>query len=242
MKLIAYPLSGVEPDIRPARPTRDWLDALPQQFGYRCLPLNIASQHGWEVCAPTRITAEWDSGPGTEAIRVTADEPHALNPASHFGHGILTFHIGALLRTPPGINLMVTAPFNHPKDGVSGLSGIIETDWSPYPFTMNWKFTIAGIEATWEKGEPFAAIIPIPRGLMESMEPEFQPLDNDPDLAERYRAWAVSRSQFNQDLHVPDSEAAKERWQKGYYRGVNPDGTPGLPDHQTKSRGKPFSR
>lgn len=241
MKLTAYPLSGVHPDIRPARPTRDWLDALPEQFAYRCLPLNIASQHGWEVCAPCRITAEWDSGAGVEAIRVTAEEQHPLTPASHFGHGILTFHIGALLRTPPGINLMVTAPFNHPKDGVQGLSGIIETDWSPYPFTMNWKFTTAGLEVTWEKGEPFAAILPLQRGLMESLEPEFQPLDSAPELAERYRFWAESRGQFNRDLHVPESEAAKERWQKGYYRGMNPDGSPGHSEHQTKSRGKPFS-
>ena len=150
MTLIAYPLSGALPDIRPARPTRDWIDALPEQYGYRCLPLNIASMHGWEVCCPVRVSAVWDGGTGLEAITVTADEAHPLLPASHFGSGVLTFHVAALFRTPPGVNLMVTGPLNHPKHGIMGLSGIIETDWSPYPFTMNWEITAAGVPVTYK--------------------------------------------------------------------------------------------
>lgn len=240
MKLIAYPLSGPLPDIRPARATRDWIDALPEQYGYRCLPLNIASMHGWEVLCPTRVTAVWDGGGGTEAIRVTAEEQHALVPASHFGSGVLTFHVAVLFRTPPGINLMVTGPLNHPKHGIAGLSGIIETDWSPYPFTMNWKFTAPGVPVTWEKGEPYAALVPLQRDLIESLEPEVRELESDAETAAQYRHWATSRSQFNDELRTPGSGAAQERWQKGYYRGRQPDGSDGPPYHQTKIRPKPF--
>ena len=240
MTLIAYPLSGAMPDIRPARPTRDWIDALPEQYGYRCLPLNIASMHGWEVCCPVRVTAVWDGGTGVDAITVTADEPHPLLPASHFGSGVLTFHVAALFRTPPGVNLMVTGPLNHPKHGILGLSGIIETDWSPYPFTMNWRFTAPGVPVTWEKGEPFAHLMPIQRGLVESLEPEVRDLDSDPETAAQYRTWAAARSQFNADLQTPGSTAAQERWQKGYYRGKRPDGGDGPPDHEIKVRAKPF--
>ena len=240
MKLIAHPLSGVMPDIRPARATRDWIDALPDQYGYRCLPLNIASMHGWEVCAPCRVSAVWTGGKGIDAITVTAEESHPLLPASHFGSGILTFHIGVLFRTPPGINLMVTGPINHPKHGIHGLSGVIETDWSPYPFTMNWKFTAPDTEVVWEKGEPYATLIPVQRGLVDSLEPEVRDLDSDPELAAQYRAWAESRSQFNADLKDPTSAAVAERWQKGYYRGLRPDGADGCPEHQTKVRPKPF--
>lgn len=240
MSLVAYPLSGVMPAIRPARPTRDWIDALPDQYGYRCLPLNMASMHGWEILCPVRVTAVWDGGTGTEAITVTEDAPHPLLPASHFGAGILTFHVAVLFRTPPGINLMVTGPVNHPKHGIAGLSGIIETDWSPYPFTMNWKFTAPDTPVTWETGEPFATLMPIQRTLIESLEPEVRDLDSDPELAARYRLWAGSRAQFNEDLQSPGSEAAQARWQKGYYRGRQPDGGDGPPDHQTKVRPKPF--
>lgn len=240
MKLIAYPLSGPPPKIRVAKPARDWLDALPEQFAYRCLPLNIASQHGWEVLMPAKATAEWSGEAGLDAIRVTVEGETHLAPASHFGHGVLTFHMAALFRTPPGINLFVTGPTNHPKDGAAALSGVIETDWSPYPFTMNWRFTSPGVEVTWEKDEPFALIFPVQRGLIETMEPEFRDLDSDPELAAQYRAWAESRLQFNKDLHEPGSTATKDRWQKGYFRGVNPDGSPGCPAHQTKLKTRPF--
>ena len=39
---------------------------------------------------------------------------------------------------------MVQGPINRPKDGIAALPGIIETDWSPYSFTMNWMFTRPG--------------------------------------------------------------------------------------------------
>jgi Family of unknown function (DUF6065) len=28
---------------------RAWMDATDQRFAYRCLPLNIANAHGWEI-------------------------------------------------------------------------------------------------------------------------------------------------------------------------------------------------
>ena len=36
---------------------------------------------------------------------------------------------------------MVTGPFNQPKDAIQPLTAIVETDWAPFTFTMNWKFT-----------------------------------------------------------------------------------------------------
>ena len=85
---------------------------------------------------------------GTAAPRLTdvvlhgaAGTPAALAPLSAFGEGVLTFHINGLFRTPPGWNLWVGGSPNSPKDGIYPLTGVIETDWSPYTFTMNWRFT-----------------------------------------------------------------------------------------------------
>jgi len=45
-------------------------------------------------------------------------------------------------------------PPNWPKDGVYPLSGLVETDWLPFPFTMNWQMTRAGsvsFSAGWQR-------------------------------------------------------------------------------------------
>ncbi|MFB8344846.1 DUF6065 family protein [Brucella cytisi] len=44
-------------------------------------------------------------------------------------------------KTEPEFDLFVTGSINRPKDAISPLTGFVETDWSPYTFTMNWRFT-----------------------------------------------------------------------------------------------------
>jgi hypothetical protein len=144
-----------------------------------------------------------------------------------------------VIRTPPGINLMAMGPINRPKHGIAPLSGIIETDWSPYSFTMNWSFTAPGIWVEFEAGEPFVHLLPVPRGLLEQMQPVKRPLASDPDLEKAYKNWQVSRDQFNADLTKEGSEARKEKWQKLYYRGLDMQGGE-FEDHQIKLRLKPF--
>src|SRR6478736_3013671 len=141
MKLTAYVTDGHTIDIRPAPAERAWMDNTENRHAYRCLPLTIANAHGWEILSPGGFNAIWNGGKGLDAVTVTADagvEPAAM---SHFGHGVLTFTVPCLFRTEPGFDLMVTGPFNMPKDSIAPLTGIIETDWSPYTFTMNWRFT-----------------------------------------------------------------------------------------------------
>jgi uncharacterized protein DUF6065 len=59
MKLIAYVIDGHHVDIRPAPIEREWMDATNQRFAYRCLPVNIANAHGWEILCPTSFTMNW---------------------------------------------------------------------------------------------------------------------------------------------------------------------------------------
>jgi hypothetical protein len=239
-KLTAYIMTGHTVFMRPGEAAREWMDETPESYAYRCLPLTVANMHGWEVLCPAPFRCIWDGGIGREAIRIEGGDAHAsLLPVSHFGSGVLTFHVNALMRTDDNINMMAMGPINRPKHGIAPLAGVIETDWSPYTFTMNWMFTAPGIWVEFEKGEPFCHLMPLERGFVESFVPVAKTIDDDPALKAEHDAWQVSRNQFNEDLMKPGSEAAKEKWQKLYYRGLRADGTE-FPKHQIKLRVKPF--
>jgi hypothetical protein len=242
MKLIAYIIDGHRMDIRPAPLEREWMDNTGERFAYRCLPLNIANAHGWEILCPASFSAVWNGNQDLAAINIRFEDPNQQPFAiSHFGHGTLTFHIPCLFRTDPGWDLMAQGPINRPKDGIAALSGIIETDWAPYTFTMNWIFTQPEVDMNFEKGEPFCHIFPVQRGLLAAVEPEIKQLSSEPELERQYQAWNESRKNFNAALQQPGSSAQAERWQKMYYRGLSPDGTPaGIEEHITRLRLRPF--
>ena len=241
MKLIAYLPDGYHLDIRPAPSERAWMDDTEQRYAYRCLPLTIANAQGWELLCLSSFKAIWDGGKGLDAIRITVADGTAAPAISHFGHGVLTFHVPCVFRTEPGYDLMVHGPVNRPKDAIAPLSGIAETDWSPYTFTMNWLFTQPEIEVEFEKGEPFCAFFPLKRGEIEKFEPEIRAMSDDPVLSEQYDLWRQGRNRFNADLKETGSRAQQQKWQKTYHRGLNPDGTTGdTSTHRTRTKLRPF--
>lgn len=220
-RVTAYDLgTGQNVPLVPAAKDRAWMDATPQRFANRCLPLLIANQHGWMMLAPYRIEAMWDGGVDISSVVVREPEGTTSHYAlSHFGSGILTFTANYLFRTPPGVNLHVRGPANLPKDGIFALEGVVETDWTEATFTMNWKFTRPNHTVVFEAGEPFAMFSPVRRGDLEAYKPIMLPLAANPTLEAGYKAWSASRSAFNRDLKVPDSEAVKAGWQRHYTRG-----------------------
>jgi hypothetical protein len=243
MKLIAYVIDGMTLDIRPAPVERDWMDASKERYAYRCLPLNIANAHGWELLNPSGFNATWNGGPQLDAITIIPDSDATLFPISYFGHGTLTFHIPCIFRTEPGVDLMAQGPVNRPKDGISALSGVIETDWAPYTFTMNWLFTRPGATVRFDRGEPFCHIFPVKRGALEGVKPRMCRLSEEPELKKQYQTWNTSRLQFNADLKRPGSSAQAEKWQKLYYRGADVAGQTKIgKDHRTRLRLRPFSK
>lgn len=242
-KLIAFGLPQQTLDIRPAPHERDWMDATDQRYAYRCLPLAIANGHGWEIHCPSGFSAYWDGGVHTGALKIIPDVEGQKPAVSHFGYGIMTFHISAVFRTEPGYDLMVQGPINRPKDAIAPLSGVVETDWTPFSFTMNWKFTRPNTVIRFEQGEPFCHLFPTRRGELEQIQPEFQPIEANPQLHAEFQAWTASRANFLATLHQPNSEASTAKWQKHYYRGRNLDGTEiAGDDHRTRIRLRPFSR
>jgi hypothetical protein len=244
MKLICHPLTAFDPPVRPASSRRSWMDDTPESHAYRCLPLVIGNQHGWEVFTPSGFTARWTGGDRVEDVSIHPDAASGQAPArpmSNFGSGILTFEMGFLLRTPPGWNIWVQGPVNAVKDGIAPLSGVIETDWSPYSFTMNWRFTRPG-EVRFEADEAIAHIFPVRRDLFDKITPEIRPIQSDPKTAQAMETWRLSRADFAGRLRENDADAAEEKWQKGYYRGLMPDGGKGAPSHKTKLHVKPFTK
>lgn len=235
LPLIAYRTSGgVGPVLAPAPAARAWMDQTDRRFARRCLPLTMANQAGWFLLGTHTFVARWDGGDSVDALRLTfasGDEPYPVS--SHFGYGIITFHIPYLFRTPPGWNLQVRGPANWPKAGVAPLEGLVETDWAVASFTMNWKMTATHQAVRFTAGEPICMLTPQRRGDIERFVPEIRDLSEDPELEAAATAWRQSRTTFNRDLQEPGTDAHRIGWQRHYFQGSAPDGTT-APEHQTK--------
>lgn len=242
MRLICYTDRHTHIAIEPAQVRRDWMDKTINRSAYRCLPLNIANSHGWVILNTAPIVAEWSGEEGVDAISIQSlDGNGSLTAASIFGSGVLTFPVDGLFRTEPGYDLMVMGPANAPKDAIQPLTGIVETDWSPFPFTMNWTFTRQHTPVTFLRDEPICMIFPIQRGLVEAVEPEFRLFENEPKVLDTLSDWAESRDQFIQDMKVEGSAAQARQWQKDYFDGGGRFAQAPI-DHRTKVQVKPFPR
>jgi hypothetical protein len=253
--LYAYELSATYTDmpISAAPFTRDWMDASPDRFAYRCLPLTIANQGGWVLPNPDPFTAVWDGGAYPDSLQIEVEIP-ANDPgedgasverpivvASHFGSGIITFSLPYLFRTPPSVNLWVKGPSNWIKDGVQPLEGVVETDWLTATFTMNWKLTRPNHPVRFEEGEPICMIVPVARGLAEQLQPVYTPITREPELHEEFKMWSRRRAEFNQALDEMQPDAVRQGWQKDYNKGIKPNGAR-VRQHQTRLHLKEFAR
>lgn len=231
-QLIAYQLQPDAYKLTTGTPGRDWMSTAAR----RCLPMLIANQAGWLILNKTPVRATWTGEPGLNAITIegagTLDHAGAI---SHFGSGILTFTIPYLFRTPPGYNLLVRGPANHPKDAITPLEGLIETDWTVASFTMNWKITRPDTWITFDADEPICMIVPQHRHELEQFTPQIQPIHANPQLRTAVADWQTSRETFNSELNVAGSDAAKKGWEKDYFQGKT------APQHQTRLHLKPFS-
>ncbi len=225
-KLRILQVSATPPNIDVGAAKRQWMDDTNQGFAYRCLPLSIANTHGWAVRCHASFRVYWTGGNAETdlVIQATDGALPALLPTNIFGHGILTFHIHALLETESGWNILCMGPPNAPKDGISPLMGVIETDWSPYTFTMNWKVTRPHTWIYFQKDEPYAFLMPVQRNGVEDFQPTLEMIDPDSEKGQAHYTWTASRTDFNKDLKQAGSQAQQDKWQKYYYLGKNPAG------------------
>lgn len=237
----AFAIHDFAPRLQPARRDRAWMDAFDDRFPYRCLPLTMANGTGWEILCPAPLELSWTGGPRNSdiSVKVLADWPPAGSiGGGHFTKGIMTFHTGYLFRTPPGWGVWCGGAPNWPKDGIYPLQGLIETDWLPFPFTMNWIFTRPGT-VRFEKDEPFCFITLSEHGRIAESRPRRRRITDDPALEADYRAWSQSRAEFNKALRAREEAAVKSGWQRHYMQGVTPDGAR-VEGHVSKRRMRPF--
>lgn len=242
-RLEAFRTQRKPPALVPCTQERAWMDVFTDRHAYRCLPLSIANTHGWEMLVPAAFEVEWNGGPLIADLMVRALEPFPEGfpfehfAMSNFARGIVTFHTGYLFRTPPGWNVLTTGAFNEPRPGISALTGIIESDWLPYPFTMNWQMLQPGT-VRFEKDEVFCTIMPIPKNYLDQWEVAIHDLSDDPVLQAEQELFRASRAEFRERLAAKDPEILKEGWQRHYFVGRFPDGTEGV-DHVNKLRLNP---
>ena len=213
---------------------RDWMDATPGRFAYRCLPLTIANQTGLWITNPVGFTATWQ---GTRA-RVASTSSSINRPRSgrtgsrnEFGLGIITWNTPFLFRTKPeGSRLLVCGPANQFKANAHPLTAILESDWMTMSFTMNWKIMKPGDPVRFEVGEPLFQAIPLLSNACSDLEEAsvtYKKMDDDPEVALAYREWDQSRIRFMERSKA--GGVKPDEWQRDYFLGRDAFGTAGRP-------------
>jgi hypothetical protein len=87
--LIAYKIHDYPSmPIVPADVQRDWMNRTNERFAYRCLPLNIANQHGWFLLNTHKIRCVWNGRDTHDAVTIICKAGPRETPCpaiSHFG-------------------------------------------------------------------------------------------------------------------------------------------------------------
>lgn len=231
--------------LRTAAATREWMDAVPQKYVYRCIPLIAANTMGWELLNPVDAVAVWSGGPMNTDVQIRQAKPDKFGAVSHFGAGVVTFYVPFLFRTSPELGLLVTGPANQDGANAVPLDAFVRTDWLPFPFTMNWRLTRAREEARFSAGDPIARILPFPIAMLDETTLEVTDLADDPGFLAEVNAFGAARAQNVQKAQsdVADWLAGGAEptgdgvWNQQYVRAKGSGGD-GFQPHQTVFRPK----
>jgi len=237
MIITKYEITNNPMSIDVSESKRQWMDETPSGFAYRCLPMTVANGFGWSVINPAKFSVTWNGGQSINDVVIKYYENefghHAI---SHFGSSVITFNLGFMLRTEKNHNIYVKGPANNPKRGITALEGIVETDWLPFTFTMNWKITEPNYEVMFEKGESICNFFPIERGYIEKWKTDIKHIGEVPEESEKYYEWANSRSEYNANLHRNGNKG-----QRDYLKGTYKNGQK-FEQHQNTIKINPFTR
>lgn len=213
--LTCYRMHDAGWQIVPAQSTRAWMHEGNTNAG-KCLPLLAANQMGWQILCPDDVSILWNGGNNTQDVQIFHnDSAYRRSILSHFGYATFTFQIPYLFRTDPEIGLMVRGATNFWIHGAVALDGFVETNWSNFTFTMNYKCVNSHQMISIKRGDPICTIIPYPIRMLENTKTEFKRLHEAPQKTQEvHRKWSDYRKDFNKrnDRTVSD-------WQKDYFMG-----------------------
>ena len=177
--------------LRPSPPRRHWMDELPH--AYKCLPLVIANQWGWQILCPTDVVVTWDGDPNLSGLHIDVAPQYLPAIKSQFGAGIVTFSPPWLFRTPPGWDLYLKGPSNRWKPNCVPLEGVIETWWLNYTFTLNWKLVEPGT-VFFARGESLGQLVPVPHATFHDSTALEAPIGLlEPHAAQELLEWQEQR-------------------------------------------------
>ena len=216
--------------ITTAPPSRDWMNENHVKYIYQCQPVVSSNQTGWFILQTHDVEVEWNGGKSPQDIKIFQDNSNqfAATVASHFGSGIISIAFPVLFKTPPGWGLIAGGPSNIFIDGLFPLEGIVETNWSPYPFTMNYKITRPNHKIKIPKYHPICRIVPIPLNLNEKTTLKYQNIKLNKDLNDNFKEWSSIRRKLNEDRKTSNVDL-----RMGHYRnGMNIKGCPVLGVHK----------
>ena len=208
---------------------RDWF----VKHAYFCLPLVIGNQMGFVIKSQKTFTVEWN---GKDAVGHTkveildhGDNPGIQNISSHFGMGTVTIQNRFTFRTPPGVNLMTINPPNHFIDGITHMTGVIETDNLRRDFTFNLKVTRPNHKITINKGDYIGCIIPTPRYFIDGFDLE---KGEDVFTKEQIEEERKAMKDFGIERQIEDRKKPHGNGRR-YFNGEDVYGCP-FSDHQKK--------
>lgn len=226
VKVKAIELTSSPLKVTPGHKKRQWMDDSQGKSAYRCLPLQIANTFGWDIYAPCDFIVTWDGGDGLDSMQVNFASEVIPFCHSSFGTGIFTIHTGYLFKTDPGWDMMCTGPVNEIITFASPITGIVETNWLNFTFTINWKLHKAG-SYQWNCNIPVARIFPIPHNY--EIEVERTTLSENPEIEKEYTIWCNDRSKKIDDLHLSYKQEKtvgtvehgkpSTEWERTYYTG-----------------------
>lgn len=184
----------------PASSKRDWMDASPQRFAYKCVPLVMANTSGYFIECPFNLRVRWDGSEGSSGLELECldDDYRNLLPdlfASHFGSGILTFRMPWLIRSDTeGVGAEITGPPNMWIPGLTPLQGMVQTWGHASSATMNWRLMYSDTDFFIPAGFPIAFVRPFDFRLVHEMEVgQMRFADLDEAFIKDYQGWTAQR-------------------------------------------------
>lgn len=201
MQINLYPNATNKLDVEPAKKMRDWMNDNPHS--YRCVPLSVANQIGWDIILDRKIVVAWSGG--NEREHVTVIEGHE-SAKSHFGSGTVTLDVGYTWHTPENTQLLVMpVPNDDNYNKFQSLTAIIESDKLKYPWFLSIRLINRGY-TTIEAGTKLCRVIPISIGNYEDITVK---IEEEPEEFVEYRAWQADQRN-NRPINQP--------WQKFYHQ------------------------